>query len=94
MGSVTAREASRQFSKLLRRVMAGVEVVITRRGTLVARLVPIPDANAKADAEASEQERRAIIAWLRSGPLRGGVVAEWTRDEIYDRDDRSAAECE
>ena len=34
-------EAKAQFSKLLRRVAAGEEITITKRGVPVARLVPV-----------------------------------------------------
>jgi prevent-host-death family protein len=34
-------EAKAQFSKLLRRVVAGEEIAITKRGVPVARLVPV-----------------------------------------------------
>jgi prevent-host-death family protein len=34
-------EAKAQFSKLLRRVAAGEEIAITKRGVPVARLVPV-----------------------------------------------------
>ena len=35
-------EAKTQFSRLLRRVVAGEEIIITNRGVPVARLVPVP----------------------------------------------------
>lgn len=38
--SVGVHEAKTQLSQLLRRVAAGEEIVITRRGREVARLVP------------------------------------------------------
>src|SRR5580704_1116076 len=37
----TITEAKAQFSKLLRRVAAGEEIAITKRGVPVARLVPV-----------------------------------------------------
>jgi prevent-host-death family protein len=40
--SVGGREAKATFSRLLEYVAAGEEVVITRRGESVARLVPVP----------------------------------------------------
>jgi prevent-host-death family protein len=43
MGEVNVREAKAQFSKLLRRVQAGEEVVISRAGKPVARLVPVAE---------------------------------------------------
>lgn len=49
--AVSARDANQHFSQLLRRVEAGEEVAITRRGTVVARLVPaVDDADQRARA--------------------------------------------
>ena len=41
MPSVSVLEAKKNFSKLLQRVAAGEEIVITNRGIPVARLVPV-----------------------------------------------------
>jgi prevent-host-death family protein len=41
MGEVTVHEAKTHLSRLLRRVQLGEEVVISRGGEPVARLVPI-----------------------------------------------------
>ena len=43
MGEVNIREAKAHFSKLLRRVEAGEEIVISRAGKPVARLVPVAE---------------------------------------------------
>ncbi|MBW2734125.1 MAG: type II toxin-antitoxin system Phd/YefM family antitoxin [Deltaproteobacteria bacterium] len=40
MSSVSVHEAKTHLSRLLRRVAAGEEILITRGGTPVARLVP------------------------------------------------------
>ena len=40
---VNIHEAKTRFSDLLRRVAAGEEVVISRAGTPIARLVPVGD---------------------------------------------------
>ena len=39
--TVGIREAKSQFSKLLRRVATGEEIIITNRGVAVARLIPV-----------------------------------------------------
>jgi len=39
--TITAGEAKAKFSELLRKAEAGDEVVVTRNGTAVAKLVPI-----------------------------------------------------
>ena len=41
MPEVGVHEAKTHLSRLLRQVMAGTEVVITRGGTPIARLVPV-----------------------------------------------------
>lgn len=81
MRTVSAREANQHFSRLLEDAAKGEEVIITRRGVPVAKLVPVVDTNA-----AIERERRkaAALAWFKSGALKGGVVADWTREELYE----------
>jgi prevent-host-death family protein len=81
MRTVSAREANQHFSKLLEAAVSGEEVIITRHGTPVAKLVPCRQAGAP-DAE---ERRRAAIEWLRSGPL-PGPAPTWTRDELYERE--------
>jgi len=51
-------EVERHFSELLERVTAGEEITITRQGTPVASLIPVPRI-------ADEDERRAAIAAMR-----------------------------
>ena len=46
MHQVSVHEAKTQLSRLLRQAVAGEEVVITRSGLPVARLVPIEEARA------------------------------------------------
>lgn len=80
MKSVSAREANQAFSKLLARVAAGEEVIITRRGRPVAKLGPIR-------AEAAESGREAAIKRmmkrLKRGVDLGGIRA--ARDEMHER---------
>ena len=47
MKRVNTHEAKTQFSQLLRRVAAGEEITIANRGVPVARLVPVPAAQAQ-----------------------------------------------
>ena len=42
MIKVNVLEAKKHFSRLLRRVAAGEEIIIANRGVPVARLVPVP----------------------------------------------------
>lgn len=87
MLKISARDANHQFSKILEAATRGEEVVITRRGVPVARLSGITDPVAEAEQE--ERRRQALAFFLRGGAP-GGVVADWTREEIYaDRCERA-----
>lgn len=81
MRTVSAREANQRFSRLLEDAAGGEEITITRRGVPVAKLVPVGGSEAQAERE---RRKAAALAWFRSGALQGGVVADWTRDELYD----------
>lgn len=91
MAAVTAREANQQFSKLLQRAERGEEVLITKRGKAVAKLVPVVDKQQQLKIDEKERRRREAIEWLRKG-ISGGMVVDWTRDELYDRENRSDVE--
>lgn len=80
MKQVSAREANQKFSKLLTEVARGQEVVITRHGKPVARLVPVRDAAAARKREAAIKR---MIAYMKRGVNLGGL--RFTRDELYDR---------
>jgi prevent-host-death family protein len=74
---VSAAEANRNFSSLLRTVKSGNIVVITSHGKPVARLVPAGEQELTA-----ERARAALLARLRAA--RTVDVGRWTRDELYD----------
>ena len=80
MRSISAREANQGFSKLLAQVAKGEEVVITRRGKPVARLVPVQDGAAAKKREAAI--KRMIEMMERGFPLGG---RRFTRDEMHER---------
>ena len=46
MPSVSVLEAKKNFSKLLQRVAAGEQIVISNRGVPVARLIPVSSSTA------------------------------------------------
>jgi prevent-host-death family protein len=75
---VSAAEANRSFSRLLREVRGGQSVVVTAHGRPVARIVPV---------ERGQDERMAARgALLRRLERQAVVDAErWTRDELYRR---------
>lgn len=79
--AVTASEANRNFSELLRQVEHGESVAVTRHGRVVARLVP------SEEMERAEEKRRAeamrkLVAQLADLPLRH--LGKITRDDGYD----------
>ena len=74
---VSAADANRNFSKLLRKVREGRSFVITSHGKPVARIVPV---DALSDVTAGA--RTALLAHLRSQPVVD--VGRWNRDELYD----------
>ena len=79
--SVSAADANREFSTLLRRVREGQTVTITSHGRPVAKLVPIG-----AEDRVRAAARKALFKRLRS--QKGGHIKEitWTRDELHERD--------
>ena len=78
MKTVSAADANRHFSKILREEQAGETVLVTSRGRPVAQIQP-PDPTL-ADREKAKQD---LLAYLRSRPLQNLNIT-WTRDELYD----------
>ena len=77
--TVSAADANRDFSKLLRDVRNGLSVVITSHGKPVAKIVPfVAQDRVRAAAKAT------LLARLRS--QRAINIGRWTRDELYERD--------
>lgn len=79
MKTVSAAEANRHFSALLRDVAQGERVLITSRGKPVARLVPVA---AEVDP-AREAARERLLERLASQPATG-EPRDWTRESLYD----------
>lgn len=75
--TVSAADANRRFSELLRTVKAGRSVVVTSHGRPVAKIVPVVE-----DERATEGARSALFARLRTE--RVVKAGRWTRDELYD----------
>lgn len=78
MALVSAADANRQFSTILRQVRDGRAYTVTSHGRPVARIVPISSQYAVTIAA-----RTALFARLRSSPVH--PVGTWTRDELYER---------
>jgi prevent-host-death family protein len=78
--TVTAAEANRHFSKLLKEVANGETVVVTSHGQAVARILPVDDDAAERARQADAVRRH--LARLATQPVQ--PIAKWTREELYD----------
>jgi prevent-host-death family protein len=76
--AVSAAEANRRFSSVLRDVQGGRSYVVTSHGRPVARIVPFSERDRAASAA-----RRALFDRLRRQPV--ADAGRWSRDELYDR---------
>jgi prevent-host-death family protein len=85
MRTITASDANRHFSSLLRDVAAGETVVVTSHGRAVATIAPV--AQGTPSLSESEKARRlanweALETRLRSQPARN--LGRFDRDSLYD----------
>jgi prevent-host-death family protein len=74
---VSAAEANRMFSALLRNVRGGASYLVTSHGKPVARLVP-----ASAGDTVVSAARETLFTRLEGVRVR--KAARWTRDELYE----------
>lgn len=79
---VSAAEANRAFSRLLRGVREGQSYTVTAHGRPVARIVPV-DSIAEAEERVREAARRELFCRIANQPVYH--VGKWTRDELYDK---------
>lgn len=77
---ISAAEANRLFSRLLREVKGGRTYVVTSHGKAVARLVP-----ADKDPEVAKGALGALLSRLERLPA--VHAGRWTRDELYEEGD-------
>jgi len=77
--TVSAAEANREFSRLLRGVREGNSYVVTSHGRPVAKLVPVTE-----DISSREAAKQKLLQRLRNQPALN--AGKWTRDELYERD--------
>lgn len=75
MATVGAFEAKTKFSELLERAERGEQIVITRRGKPVAKLVRIDDVAAARASDAVDELKK-----LREGTTLGGLSWKELRD--------------
>ena len=73
---VSAADANRKFSKLLRTIREGHSYVVTSHGKAVAKILPI-DKN-----PVTPGARSALLKRLRSEPV--VTIGRWSRGELYE----------
>ena len=75
--AISAAEANRNFSQLLRDVRDGQSYVVTSHGRAVARIAPVQE-----DHAGAVKARSALLGRLRSE--RVVKIGRWRRDELYE----------
>ena len=90
MLTISAREANHRFSRILETAASGETVTITRRGVPVARMVPVVEQPAEADAVKERLRRQEEILAAFDKGFVGQGFADWTREELYERDPEAA----
>jgi prevent-host-death family protein len=74
--AISAADANRRFSELLRRVRKGKSIVVTSHGKAVARIIPMTDRD-----NTTRAARAVLFARLRKQPAID--VGKWSREELY-----------
>jgi len=77
MKTITAANANRGFSNLLREVSKGEEIMILSRGTPVAKITSVNSAALQKNAM-----KNLLLSRLKAQEVTGS--RNWTRDELYD----------
>ena len=75
--AVSAADANRKISKLLRAVREGQSYVVTSHGQAVAKIVPVGK-----NGSVARGARAALVKRLRSEPT--VTIGRWSRDELYE----------
>ena len=78
---ISLREANQHLSRYIEAVQKGQEIVITRRGVPVAKLVGVPTARELSPEQ--EKARARSLARMRRGYALGGLRVK--RDELHAR---------
>jgi prevent-host-death family protein len=86
MRSASTREVQHGLAAILARVEKGEEVQVTRRGRVVARIVPARAPRAKKAAWPDFHAR--LLDTFADGPARGGTIAEILAQDREDRGER------
>ena len=77
MKTITAADANRHFSSLLREVASGEVVTVLSRGKPVATMAPV-----QAGGSTREAAKLDLLARLRL--QKSGEARNWTRAELYE----------
>jgi prevent-host-death family protein len=77
--AVSAADANRRFSLLLRGVREGRSYVVTSHGKPVARLIPAGKHN-----DVATGAHAALLSRLEKQPVMN--AGRWTRDDLYEDD--------
>jgi prevent-host-death family protein len=77
MKTISAAEANRQFSSVLREVAKGEVFTVLSRGRTVASIAPYAGGDGERKAA-----RKSLLARLRSQSVTG--TRGWTRGDLYD----------
>lgn len=75
--AISAAQANRRFSEVLRAVRHGRSYVVTSHGKPIAKIVPVSPHD-----EVMAGARAALIRRLRSQPVVD--IGSWSRDELYE----------
>jgi prevent-host-death family protein len=78
MKTVTAADANRQFSRVLREVAHGETFTVISRGRPIANIIPVKAVTAQRHAA-----KTTMLNRLKTQTITG--ARNWTRDELYER---------
>jgi prevent-host-death family protein len=79
--AISAADANRKFSQVLRDVKEGQTYVVTSHGRPVARIAPV---ERKVGRIGDSPAWKALMKHLQNQPVAN--IGRWTREELYDRD--------
>ncbi|MGQ0594562.1 MAG: type II toxin-antitoxin system Phd/YefM family antitoxin [Gammaproteobacteria bacterium] len=77
MKTISAADANRHFSRLLREVASGETIIVTSRGKSVATMGPLAEGQTERHAA-----RQALLQRLTAQSATG--KRRWTREELYE----------
>jgi prevent-host-death family protein len=75
--SISAADANRDFSTVLRKVRGGATFIVTSHGRPVARIAPV-----SAGAHLAGRARKSLFTRLSAAPP--VEAGSWTRAELYE----------